>query len=241
MLANRLRIFKKNDFLQRDKWETLHRNGYHPSIEEAMKLVNYYPEGKGWIFEDWSKRLQMDIDVTDKVVLEIGFGGGWYLAQNLQHGASKVLGFEASTTAIEKARSLLEALHLNKYELYKVDENYLDVLPPYSVDLIFQVTVFQHITEEATRNYLKSATRVLRRDGRFISQFLMNESMHYKDPYGKGKKEGIVYYSEKEVLEMLHECNCSIQKQADHTWTDENRSYWRYYVLEPKKADSITD
>ena len=69
----------------------------------------------------------------------------------------------------------------------------------------------------------------------------MNESMHYKDPYGKGKKEGIVYYSEKEVLEMLHECNYSIQKQADHTWTDENKSYWRYYVLEPKKADSIAD
>jgi SAM-dependent methyltransferase len=230
-----LRLFKKVDPLQRDKWETLHKHGYHPSVEEARKLVDVYPEGRGWIFEDWGRRLQIDIDVRGKTVTEIGFGGGWYLAQILKHGAAKVIGFEASQTAIEKATSLLNSLDLKNYELHRVDERYLDVLPPHSVDIIFQVTVFQHITEDATRNYLKSGAAVLKPGGFFINQFLLNEHMIHKDPYGKGKKEGIVYYTEKEILALLDQCGYQLLTQADHTWTDKNKSYWRYYVTKPRK------
>ena len=109
------------DPLQLDKWETLHREGYHPSVAEARRLVNVYPEGKGWIFEDWGRRLQMDINVQGKIVLEIGFGGGWYLAQILQHGAEKVVGFEASQTAIDKTNALMKLLQLQNYELFRVD------------------------------------------------------------------------------------------------------------------------
>lgn len=230
-----MRPFRKVDPLQRDKWETLHKEGYHPSVEEASRLVNVYPEGQGWIFEDWSRRLQMDIDVRGKSVIEIGFGGGWYLAQILQHGAAKVIGFEASQTAIDKTHALMDSLHLKNYELFRVDERYFDILPTDSVDIIFQVTVFQHITEEATRNYLKSGARTLKEDGYFINQFLLNEHMIHKDPYAKGKKEGIVYYSNREVLDMLSECGYDMLKHADHTWTDENKSYWRYYVAQPRK------
>jgi cyclopropane fatty-acyl-phospholipid synthase-like methyltransferase len=233
-----LRLFKKPDPLQRDKWENLHKHGYHPSVQEAKRLVEIYPEGQGWIFEDWSRRLKMDIPVKDKTVLEIGFGGGWYLAQLLQHGAAKVIGFEASQVAIEKTRELLEDLNLHSYELHRVTESYLGVLPADSVDVIFQVTVFQHITEEATRNYLRSGIAALKEDGLFINQFLLNDHMVMKDPYAKGKKEGIVYYSEKEVLEMIDQCGYDVITHADHTWTDENKSYWRYYVTKPRKAGS---
>lgn len=228
-----LRLFRKSDPLQKDKWEALHRNGYHPSVNEAMKLIDVYPEGKGWIFEDWGKRLQMELDVTGKTILEIGFGGGWYLAQILRHGAQKVVGFEVSQTAIDKATALLDTLNLKNYELHKVDDRYLDVMPQRSVDIIFQVTVFQHITEEATRNYLRSAVKVLKDSGIFISQYLMNERMKFKDPYGGGRKEGIVYYSSDEVVDMLHSCGYTILNQAEHEWTDKNNSYWRYYVLKP--------
>jgi SAM-dependent methyltransferase len=234
-----LRLFKKPDPLQRDKWETLHKQGYHPSVEEAKKLVDFYPEGQGWLFEDWGRRLQLDIDVKDKCVLEIGFGGGWYLAQILQHGAARVIGFEASQVAITKATELLESLNLHDYELHRVDDSYLEILPSNSVDIIFQVTVFQHITEEATRNYLRSGKKVLKENGLFINQFLLNEHMVLKDPYAKGKKEGIVYYSEKEVVEMLNQCGYDVITHADHTWTDKNNSYWRYYVSMPKKADTL--
>lgn len=225
-----LHLFKKIDPLQTEKWEKLHREGYHPSVEESLKQVDYLPEGKGWIFEDWGRRLQMNLDVKGKTVLEIGFGGGWYLAQILQHGANRVIGFEVSQIAIDKTRELLGILHLGNNELYKVDKYYLEVLPPKSVDIVFEHTVFQHITEEATRKYLKTATNALKHDGILIAQFLMNDKLYMKDPYAEGK-EGSVYYSDNEVVRMVKDCGYAILKHADHSWSDQNGSYWRYYVL----------
>lgn len=230
-----MRLFKKIDPLQREKWEQLHKKGYHPSVKEALKLIDYYPEGKGWIFEDWGRRLQMDdlANVKNKIVLEIGFGGGWYIAQILKHGANKAIGFEVSRTTIDKTKELLDILHLTNYDLHEVDERYLEVLPPNSVDIGFEHTVFQHITEEATRNYLKTLSSVLKQDGFFIGQFLMNDKIKIKDPYAKGEEEGIIYYSHDEVLNMVKDCGYIVTKYADHEWTDKNGSYWRYYVLKP--------
>jgi ubiquinone/menaquinone biosynthesis C-methylase UbiE len=206
-------------------WDKLHEKGYHPSVEEALNLVKTL--ANGWRMGEWENLLGMEIPVKGKTVLEIGCGGGWYLAQMLQHGASRAIGFEVTNVIIEKAKALMDALNL-KAEFYQVDERYLDVLPPKSVDIIYQLTVFQHISEEATKAYIQSARRVLKDDGLFINQFLMNDKMNVKNAYAKNK-EGIVYYSESEIKELIKDY--SIVKQGKYAWTDKNESYWMLYAL----------
>lgn len=225
-----MRLFKKADPLQKEKWETLHQKGYHPDLQGALKNVANYPEGKGWIFEDWGRRLEMPhlVNVEGKIVLEIGFGGGWYLAQLMQHGA-RVIGFEVSSTAMDKAIQLFQHLDLRNYQLFIVDDRYLSILPEKSVDVVFEHTVFQHITEDTTRGYLTSANKIMKEDGMFIAQFLMNENMVVKNPYAKS--EGVVYYSHTEVVNLVEKSGFEIVKFVNHEWTDKNNSYWRYYVL----------
>jgi cyclopropane fatty-acyl-phospholipid synthase-like methyltransferase len=149
----------------------------------------------------------------------------------LQHGASRAIGFEISQSIIDKAKAMMDMLDLQS-DFYQVDEQYLRVLPPKSIDIVYQITVFQHISEEATRAYMESARRALKDGGLFLNQFLMNDKMKVKNAYAKDK-EGIVYYSEAEIQTLVQDCGYSIVKYAQPDWTDNNGSYWRYYMLKP--------
>ncbi len=223
-------MFFKKDPLQKPKWEKLHNKNYHPSPEQIIERVTNAKKKNIWLFDDWSKILQMKLDVKNKIVLEIGCGGGWYLVQMLYRGASKVIGFEISQSVINKAKAVFNALNLDNYELYEVDERYLSVLPAKSVDIIFEITVFQHVSEEVTRNYLITSKSLLKDEGLFICQFLMNDTNPIKQPYTKDK-EGIVYYANNEVVKMVKDCGLTIFKYSDYDWRDDNNSYWRLYAL----------
>lgn len=173
-------------------------------------------------------------DFKDKVVAEIGCGGGWYLAEMLYQGATKAIGFEASRTVIERATQALQKLKLTAYEFREVDGRYLDVLPEKSVDILLEITVFQHISEDATKGYFRTSRRVLKNSGLFLCQFLMNDKNPLKDPYNP--KEGTVYYAHKEVMELAEDHGLRVSKYGDWKWTDGKGSYWRLYVMTPNEA-----
>jgi len=61
----------------------------------------------------------------------------------------------------------------------------------------------------------------------------MNENNPFKNPYAKNK-EGTVYYSHKEIENMINECKLNILKYSDFEWKLENNSYWRLYLLNKK-------
>jgi cyclopropane fatty-acyl-phospholipid synthase-like methyltransferase len=107
----------------------------------------------------------------------------------------------------------------------------LDVLPAKSVDVILEITVFQHISEEATKNYFRTSRRVLKDLGLFICQFLMNDTNPLKDPYNPN--EGTVYYTHKEVTRLVEDNGLRAYKFGDWKWTDGKGSYWRLYVITP--------
>jgi hypothetical protein len=69
-----LRLFSKADPLQKAKWDKLHAQGYHPPVKEAISKVK--TAAGGWLFGEWGQLLGIDINVKNKTVLEIGFGGG---------------------------------------------------------------------------------------------------------------------------------------------------------------------
>jgi len=224
-------FFNSKDELQKNKWDLLHKKDYHPSIEESINRIIKHKNQNIWIFDEWSKILGIDITVQNKTILEIGFGGGWYLAQMLFRGASKVIGFEITKIIINKTKQIFESLNLKNYEFYEVNDDYLKIIPENKIDIIFENTVFQHISEEATKNYLLTSKNILKNNGIILCQFLMNDSNPKKDSYVK-HKEGIVYYSHYEILKLVDECNLRIKKYGDFEWRDEHNSYWRLYLIQ---------
>ena len=223
-------FFNSKDEFQKKKWDLLHKKDYHPSVKESVKRITDHKNQNIWLFDEWSKILEIDINVENKTILEIGFGGGWYLAQMLFRNASKVIGFEITEEIINKAKEVFQSLNLKNYEFFEVHEEFLNILDKNSVDIIFENTVFQHISEEITKNYLLSSKNVLKNDGIILCQFLMNDDDTIKTPYTKNK-EGIVYYSHKEILKLVDECNLRIEKYGDFEWKDERNSYWRLYII----------
>jgi len=151
----------------------------------------------------------------------------------LYRGAKNVIGFEISKSIIDKAIQALDSLNFSNYEFHEADEEFLNKLEPKSVDIIFEITVFQHISEEATKNYLITSKKVLKDNGLFLCQFLMNEINPIKHPYAKNK-EGTVYYSHKEIENLVNDCGLHIEKYLNYNWKDENNSFWRLYIFNKK-------
>lgn len=219
------------DPLQKSTWRKLHGADYCPPVPQIIERITEARRKNSWLFDEWSRILQTDLDVKGKVVMEIGFGGGWYLAQMLYRGASRVVGFEISQSVIQKATAALEALHLNSHQLYEVNKEYLNILSPHTIDLIYEITVFQHVPKSVTKGYLSTAKRVMKEKGQFICQFLMNET-HPKE-YTPYAKEGTVRYTHDEVVSMVASCGLSIRKYSNYgDWKDSEDNYWRLYVLE---------
>lgn len=218
------------DEFQKKKWESLHKKNYHPSIEDSVKRIIDNKNQNIYLFDEMGKMLGININVENKTILEIGFGGGWYLAQMLFRNASKVIGFEITEAIITKAKKIFQSLNLKNYEFFEVHEEFLNILDKNSIDIIFETTVFQHISEKSTKNYLLSSKNVLKNDGIILCQFLMNDVHPIKRSYTRDS-QGIVYYSHKEILKLVDECNLRIEKYSDYEWRDEHNGYWRLYII----------
>ena len=243
MLKDKLRILKifikndpthflKKDILQKKKWELLHAEGYHPSVEGIINLINELESRNEWFIEKWSKLISKNIDTHGKTILEIGCGGGWYLAQLLNHGAKKVIGFDVSGVVLEKAKMAFEKLNLKNYEFYEVDDKYLDILPRKSVDIVFEDQVFQHIVPKVTVKYFESSKKILTDEGYLLCQFLMNEKDPLKMPWVKNS-EGIVYYTHNEVCDLVESAGLKVIRYENLDWQNEKGSYWRLYLITP--------
>ena len=110
-------------------------------------------------------------------------------------------------------------------------------MPEKSLDIIFENTVFQHIPESITKNYLLTSNEILKDNGIILCQFLMNDEKPIKKPFTKNK-EGIVYYSHNEVLTLDNDCNLKIEKFGNFEWRDEKIAIGNYIYLQ--KLTKIT-
>jgi cyclopropane fatty-acyl-phospholipid synthase-like methyltransferase len=228
-------MFFNKDKFQKSKWAKLHDKDYHPKVDGIVERVEEFKKQDKWIVDEWEKFFGIKIPVKDKVIMEIGFGGGWYLAQMLYKNAAKVIGIEIHDSIIQRARQAFDKLGLSNYEFLEIDERYFKDISEKSVDVIFEITVFQHILKNLTVTYLQESKRILKEDGIFIAQFLMNDYNPIKSP--STKKEGIMYYSHDEILEMIKQSGFTVDKFADYEWSDGKGSYWRIYLL--KQSHSL--
>jgi protein-L-isoaspartate O-methyltransferase len=91
-------------------WSRLHSSEYHPDVEgitARIETAKHNPEEYS-LLQFWSGHLHYPLNVSGKRVLEIGHGGGWYLAEMLDSGAESVCGLEISEALNMRASQALK-------------------------------------------------------------------------------------------------------------------------------------
>lgn len=225
------------DEFQAEKWGNLHRsNAYFIRVDggsdDICDMIRRRTAGEACIISEIDRAHMADAGaLRGKTVLEIGFGGGWYLAQALKAGASGVYGFEAADNIVRSASAAFDRLGLGPYRFYRVGNGYLNALPRGSVDVAFSKTVFQHINPRATAAYLRTVPGALRDGVYCLFQFLLNEKNPVKDS-NIPDDEGQVSYTKAEVDAMVSGAGLHTLVYAE-TWMDDagTGNYWSWYKL----------
>ena len=224
----------ERDEFQHEKWERLHvgnayfaRDGDGPA--DPCQMLRRRMVGRA-ISEINERHMAGTETLRGKAVLEIGFGGGWYLAQALREGARRVYGFEVADNIIRSASDAFDRLGLGPYEFHKVDGRYLGALPPASIDVAFSITVFQHINPRATRNYLHTVSGALADGGYCLFQFVLNERNPLKNSNAPGL-EGAVAYTKAEADWMVSEAGLHTVVYAETHRDARTGNYWAWYKL----------
>ena len=227
----------ERDEFQSKKWGTMHsQNAYFIRVdggsEDICDMLQRRMAGGGRVISEIDRtHMASESTLRGKDVLEIGCGGGWYLAQALKEGARAVVGFEAADNIVSTASAAFDRLGLGPYKFCRVDERYLDALPRDSIDVAFSKTVFQHINPRATAAYLRTVPRTLRNEGYCLFQFLMNEEQPVKNS-NVPDDEGVVSYTKAEVDAMVAGAGLRTLVYAE-TWRDDagTGNYWAWYKL----------
>lgn len=217
-------------------WKKLHDRDYHPNVEGIIERMNLQRERQNTpLFTRLGRKLNFDFDLKEKSVLEIGHGGGWYLAEALDAGAKKVFGVEISEEINKRAQSALEKLSYSQFQLVLGNGKDLSVLRGSTFDLIFTITVLQHMPTRTTKRYLRDISDLLAPDGICMIQTL--------NSYGSSMKRlsaadlFSVAYSKREFDELLANHGLqTIEYAREEYGSDE--TYWGIYLV--KKRDSLT-
>lgn len=104
---------------------------------------------------------------TDKIILEIGPGGGRW-SEALAKISKELILVDLTKEAIEECRKKLSAHHHVRY--FETTGSDLSFLKNNSVDFVWSFGVFVHIAPSETKNYVAEFKRVLAKGGIGIIQ-----------------------------------------------------------------------
>lgn len=210
-------------------WDRLQRNGYHPPIDEIVARIQRDIDVKDvdGILALWGNYLDETIDVDDCDVIEIGHGGGWYLAQCIRAGCKNAYGLEVSEVINTKANSALTQFGYSNFSLNVVDQDFLSSFR-FSPDVIYAITVFQHLPTQVLESYFASATKVMSSKSRFYFQTLENNMKTNR----RGSLTDVfsMSYHPNELAELLVKNGLKIDKRFEHHFGDVN-NYWAIYKV----------
>ena len=210
-------------------WDRLQRNGYHPPVNEIVARIQRDIEVKDvdGILALWGSYLGETVDVLDCEVVEIGHGGGWYLAQCVRAGCKHAYGLEVSEIINAKASAALTQFGYSNISLNVVDERYLSSFNC-TPDVIYAITVFQHLPTQVMEEYFVSATKVMSTESRFYFQTLENDVR--TDRRGSLTDVFSMSYHPNEVMNLLTKSGLKIDKRFEHHF-DDPHNYWAIYKV----------
>jgi 2-polyprenyl-3-methyl-5-hydroxy-6-metoxy-1,4-benzoquinol methylase len=210
-------------------WDKLHNRDYHPKVDGIIQRINLQRQSaSSSLFVRWGEQLNHHIDLRDKSVLEIGHGGGWYIAEVLDSGAANASGLEISDEINKRANYALKKLKYINFQLFRGNGKDLQVLRGSKYDIIFTITVLQHMPTRITKKYLKDISNLLAPDGICIIQTL--------NSYGSSMKRlskadlFSVAYNKREFDKILVNCGLHIIGYAQEKYGSE-QTYWGIYLV----------
>lgn len=215
------------------QWSNLHENGYHPGVKEIVERIqtSRTSEKSGWI-ELFEKNGLLVPELSGKVFGEIGHGGGWYLAEALDAGAKKAIGWEINANLNSRASNALHEAGCQGFSLELVHSNFdgLERLP--EVDVLLSITVFQHIQPDYAEQYLRRIRRLLRPDARFFLQLLQH---HGKTTVRRSSADVFsVRYDPEDALTLFQITGFKVVSMARHDYG--KTSHWGLYILSPSSS-----
>ena len=92
---------------------------------------------------EWPVLSSLLPDLTDRRVIDLGCGFGWFARWAAEHGAATVLGVDVSTSMLDRARSDTDTTAI---EYRCCDLDVLD-LEPHSADLVFSSLTFHYVQD----------------------------------------------------------------------------------------------
>ena len=215
--------------VNKSAWDRLQRNGYHPPTDEIVARIQRdigVGDSDGFLAL-WGSYLDESIDVVDCNVVEIGHGGGWYLAQCIRAGCRHAYGLEVSEFINTKARAALMHFAYSNVSLEVVDEHFLSTFKC-TPDVVYAITVFQHLPTEVLEEYFLSAAKVMSSESRFYFQTLENDAKTNR----RGSLSDVfsISYHPNEVMNLLTKSGLKIDKRFEHHF-DDPHNYWAIYKV----------
>lgn len=212
-------------------WDKFHENSYHPGVNGTIARIQNDINTKDVdsVFDFFEGKLDTKIELNDLEVMEIGSGGGWYLAQALRRGASHAHGVEISKGINSTAESALHSFGYTDFSLYELADGDLTQLKSGKVDFIYSITVFQHIPTQTLRRYLSSAHSILSENGKFAFQVLENNEADLK--YGSTSDVLSMSYGPSSISDLLAQSHLRIHKYKKYEY-DSGSNFWGLYLVE---------
>jgi len=167
-------IINENEW--KKQWDTNYSVGYSADTKKAtakdilMNNPNYSrvifgkPVFETYLYPNWRNLEKIDN------VLEIGCGDGWNAIQTFNK-VDRYVGTDISTVAINEAK--------NRFLNDNYNVKFIDTTDIISLnecfDLIFSITVFQHIPREVTAKYISDSYQILKSGGCLFFNVLSGE------------------------------------------------------------------
>ena len=159
----------------KDKWEQIY-------AEELLEYTKYKQdkayslgENQPEFFIEWLYPFRK-ITKQD-TVLELGCGHGHWIF-NLYDKVKEIHGTDISKSAIDEAKRFFrEEKNVILYE----ETDLLNIFKKNQFDIIYSITVFQHIPKWQTLKYFEQAYQVLKEDGVFFFNVFRGCSITSKD------------------------------------------------------------
>ncbi len=148
------------------EWNRLHEAGYHGDEE---KIRNYSRNVLGKPKDSLNRASLFRFDPEDKAVVDLGCGGGWFMADCLANGVRMIHGIEVNDSLLAMARRSFQALGMDE-DRYRF-HNTLVMPPLEDIDIVYCVAVFMHLPFWQAGRYFRWIHQVLRPGGEAHVQF----------------------------------------------------------------------
>jgi ubiquinone/menaquinone biosynthesis C-methylase UbiE len=212
-------------------WSRLHSSEYHPDVEGIIVRIETAKRNPGEysLLQFWSEHLKYPLNVSGKRVLEIGHGGGWYLAEMLDSGARSVCGLEISGALNMRASEALKKSKYSNFELFLGNGRDFSALHSSSFDFIYANTVVQHLSTKTLKNYLMEISRLLTPEGLCVLQVLQTH-LPVSQKRLSGSDLFSVAYTSSEFESLLRASGFTNQAFGEINYGTEDK-FWGLYAF----------